>query len=342
MKGMNSKETIIAAISNTETDTVPVAPPFQGYWALRNSNISIVDSIRKPYYSAQAQIDAVNHCGFDAFEASWDWLSMVEMLGCSVKIPTKGEIVTKNRVISGPESLDKLVVPDPKKDGRAVSAEKTAELLVREFGKEKFLYSTTCCPFTLIGELRGVEALLIDMVMQPDFAKEMLRFGTEVSLEYCRHFINTGVDGLLMCDPTASGSLVNRNEFCDYSRPYITACLEEIKRQGAHPMLHICGDTSNLLDCIADMGEDIFSLDHSVDLAMATKKMKGHVALLGNLSPMGALFKNSQIDIRRQSRECVDKGGRTGFILGAGCDFIVDTPEINIRAMKDAMSGPST
>jgi uroporphyrinogen decarboxylase len=166
----------------------------------------------------------------------------------------------------------------------------------------------------------------------------MLKFGTEVSLEYCKYFINTGVDGLLMCDPTASGSLVNKNEFCDYSRPYIISCLEEIKRQGAHPMLHICGDTSNLLDCIAGMGEDIFSLDHSVDLAMAAKKMKGQVALLGNLSPMGTLFKSSQIDIARQSRDCIEKGGKTGFILGAGCDFIVDTPEINIKAMKSATS----
>jgi MtaA/CmuA family methyltransferase len=332
---MNSKETIMAAISNAEIDYVPVAPPFQGYWALRNSNIQIADSIKKPYCSAQAQIDAVERCGFDAFEASWDWLSMVEILGCSVKIPPKGEIVTRNRVIIGPESLDRLNVPDPKDDYRAMSSAKTAELLVHELGREKFLYSTICCPFTLIGELRGVEALLLDLVMQPDFANEMLKFGTEVSIEYCKFLIGTGVDGVLMCDPTASGSLVNKNEFCDYSRTHIMDCFKEIRTQGAHPMLHICGDTTSLLDCIVDMGEDIFSLDHTVNLAKAAKMMKGHGAVLGNMSPMSTLFKGAQIDIINKSRECIDQAGKVGFILGAGCDFIVDTPEINIATMKN-------
>jgi uroporphyrinogen decarboxylase len=331
-----SKDLVYQIIQNEEIDTVPVAPPFQGYWSLGISGISVKESIDKPLAAATAQIDCSKKAGFDAFEASWDWLSPVEMLGSKVSVPVKGEIVTKTRRIIGPESLEKIEHPDPKKDYRAVSAVQAANAIVKKVGKKKFLYSTLCSPFTLVGELRGVEALMLDLVMQPDFASEMLDGASEVITDYIEMFCETGIDGIILADPTASGSLVNKKEFNEFSKPYIQQCLNRIEKEGKIPMVHICGDTTTLLDSIADVGARVFSLDHAVNLRLASRVIDGKMTLLGNLRPFETLYSKDVPGIIEDASTCIDKTDRRNFILGAGCDLLIDTPLAKVMAMKKA------
>lgn len=331
-----SKDLVYRIIHDEEVDTVPVAPPFQGYWSLGISGISVRESISKPLTAANAQIECSKKAGFDAFEASWDWLSPVEMLGSKVSIPVKGEIVTKTRRIIGPESLEKLERPDPRRDYRAVSAVQAANEIVKKVGRQKFLYSTLCSPFTLVGELRGVEALMLDLVMQPDFATEMLNGASEVIMNYIEMFCETGIDGMMLADPTASGSLVNKKEFNEFSKPYLQQCLYRIDKEGKVPLVHICGDTTILLDSIADVGAQVFSLDHAVNLRLASKVIDGKMTLLGNLRPFETLYSKDVLGIMEDASACIKKAGRRNFILGAGCDLLIDTPVDKVLAMKKA------
>ncbi len=331
-----SKDLVYQTIHGGDVDVVPVAPPFQGYWSLGISGVPVRESIDKPLTAAHVQIDCGKKCGFDAYEASWDWLSPVEMLGSKISIPVKGEIVTKTRRIIGPGSLDGVEHPDPRKDYRAISAVQTANEIVKKVGKDVFLYSTLCSPLTLVGELRGVEALMLDMVMQPDFAVEMLNEASEVLMDYIDNYCKTGIDGMILGDPTASGSLVNKNEFNEFSKPYLQRCLHRIEEQGKVPMAHICGDTTMLLDSIADIGAKVFSLDHAVNLRLASKVIDGKMTLLGNLRPFETLYSKDESSIMAAASTCIEKAGHRNFILGAGCDLLIDTPMANIMAMKKA------
>lgn len=331
-----SKDLVYRTIQSEKVDVVPVAPPFQGYWALGIKGIPIKESIRKPLAAARAQIDCGKKGGFDAFEASWDWLSPVEMLGSKVKIPVKGEIVTKARIIAGPESLYNMEHPDPKRDYRAASAILSANEIVKKVGEEFFLYSTLCSPYTLAGEIRGVEALMLDMVMQPDFATEMLNKASEIISDYIELFCQTGIDGMMLADPTASGSLVNNKEFNNFAKPYLHKCMDRIDKMGKVPMVHICGDTTMLLDSIADIGAKVFSLDHSVNLRVASRVIDGKITLLGNLRPFETLYSKDVPGIIEDAMACIEKAGHHNFILSAGCDLLIDTPMAKVSAMKKA------
>lgn len=333
-----SKDLVYRTIQNEGVDTVPVAPPFQGYWSLGISGIPVKESIAKPLAAAHAQIECCKKSGFDAFEASWDWLSPVEMLGSRVNIPVKGEIVTKTRKIIGPESLEKMEHPDPKKDYRAASALQAADEIVKKVGKKNFLYSTLCSPFTLVGELRGVEALMLDLVMQPDFAMHMLNKASEVITDYIEMFCQTGVDGMILADPTASGSLVNKKEFNGFSKPYLQKCLHRIESEGKVPMVHICGDTTMLLDSMTDVGAKVFSLDHAVNLRVASRVIDKKMTLLGNLRPFETLYSKDVQGIIEDASACIEKAGQRNFILGAGCDLLIDTHVEKVMAMKKASS----
>lgn len=332
---LTSKERILASIEGDDLDRVPTSPPFQGYWALGNAGITIRDSIKKPNLAARAQIEINRRCGFDAIESMWDWLSPVEALGCKVKVPEFGEIPTGSHLIFGPSMLDEIVIPEPREDYRFISAMETSNALTRSIGNATFLYGSLCSPFTLIGELRGVEPLMLDIVSEPAFVMDMLNMATETLKGYCEYLMESGVDGVMLCDPTASGSLVTRREFEIFSQPFMKQCGRIIKNHGGKLLVHICGDTSDRLDSVVDIGSDVFSLDYQVNLMNAKKMIDNKVTLLGNIRP-SLLYNRNPKEIKRACRSCVKSTEGKRFILGAGCDIAPGTPIENIEVWKDA------
>ncbi|MHC1604929.1 MAG: uroporphyrinogen decarboxylase family protein [Candidatus Methanofastidiosia archaeon] len=334
---MNSKERFMAAIEKEGVDRVPTGPPFQGYWALDYLKVNVGKSIEDPKLAALAQIDVTDKCEFDGLETMWDWLAPVEALGCQVSIPDVGNPSTMSHVISGPEILDKMEQPDPEKDYRIKSAMQTTELLIEKLGKEKFLYMTLVCPFTMVGELRGVENLMIDLYDDPEFVKDMLKFSAETLKIYSEHLMSSGVDGIILCDPTASGDLISKEDFDKFSQPYIKDVAKVVKEQNGYVLLHICGNTSDRLESIADIRAEVFSLDFLVDLEHAKNTIGKKQTFLGNVNPAETLFNGTPEDVIEESRSCIQKTGGIGHILGAGCDIAPGTPIENIEAWKNVV-----
>ncbi|HXZ23732.1 MAG TPA: uroporphyrinogen decarboxylase family protein [Methanomassiliicoccales archaeon] len=338
---LTSKERVIAAIEQDDCDRIPIAPPFQGYWALGLAGLTVKESIQKPVLAARAQIEANRRCGFDALESMWDWLSPVEALGCEVKIPESGEILTGGHLICGPSSLDSISVPEPTEDYRFISAMEASKRLTEAIGDKTFLYGTLCCPFTLIGELRGVEPLMLDIVAEPSFAIEMLHLATEALEGYCEYLVRAGVDGVILCDPTASGSLVSGREFEVFSQPFMKQCGRIVKKEGGKLLVHICGDATDRLHSIADIGSEVFSLDYQVDLRAAKEAIGDKLTLLGNVNP-SLLFNGRPGDVKKACHTCVSKTHGERFILGAGCDIVPGTPIENIEVWKEEAFRPGT
>jgi MtaA/CmuA family methyltransferase len=335
---MNGRERMLAAIYMEPTDQVPLAPPFQGYWALGVMKVKGPDAIKNPKMAAQAQIDIAERCHFDALETMWDWLSPVEALGCQVKIPDLGAIPTWTNILSDDtEKLSTLQVPDPSKDYRLVSSLETTEIMRKALGKEKFLYNTLVCPYTLAGELRGVETMMLDSLLEPEFLPKLLRFSTDVVREYCEHLTGFELDGVFICDPTASGSLISKEDYAKSSQPAQKECAAVINQGGKFTLLHMCGDTSDRLEHVMDVRSAIFSMDYQVPLQKARDQLVGKQAFLGNVKPAHTLYSGTPQMVLEESKQCIRDGGDVGFILGAGCDVAPDTPLENVLVWNDVV-----
>ncbi len=335
---MNGRERMLAAINMEPTDQTPLAPPFQGYWALGVMGVKGPDSIRDPKMAAQAQIEIAKRCNFDGLETMWDWLSPVEALGCEVKIPDLGAIPTWTNILSDdPDRLGALEVPDPSKDYRLQSSMRVTEIMHKALGAEKFLYNTLVCPFTLAGELRGVETMMLDSLLEPEFLPRLLRFSTEVIKEYCQYLTGFELDAVFICDPTASGSLISKEDYIRFSQPAQKECASVVRRGGKLTLLHMCGDTSDRLEYVMDVNSDIFSMDYQVPLQEARRQMAGKQAYLGNVKPAHTLYSGTPLAVVEESRQCIRDGGDVGFILGAGCDIAPDTPLDNVMVWNEVV-----
>ncbi|MFY1112473.1 MAG: uroporphyrinogen decarboxylase family protein [Methanosarcinaceae archaeon] len=336
MSYSNHKEKMLAALNFEPVESVPICGPFQGYWALEYSNVSVQKSFDNPALAAEAQLKVLEKCDFDALEVLWDWQTPLPALGCEVNITDVGGPSTRTHVVSDASSLEALEIPDPSQDKRLKSGIETAAKLIDVIGDERYTYYDLMAPFTLAGELRGVEVMMLDLYTDPDFVKELLSFSTETLKVYNKYLMDSlDVDGVFMCDPTASGNLISKATFETYSQPYMTDLSGTLKAAGRDVMIHICGDVSDRVGSIVEIPHDVLSVDLPVGLAAARKVMGEKVTLLGNLDVANTLFNGTPDDVRAQIRTCIESTGGVGHILAGGCDIAPGTPMENVEIWKD-------
>ena len=97
--------------------------------------------------------------------------------------------------------------------------------------------------------------------------------------------------------------------------------------------LHICGDTSDRLESMYNIGVDGLSLDQKVDLAHARKVLGPKKCIIGNVDPTFLLPFGKPEEVAKWAEKNIEDAGQEGaFILSSGC-LVFDMPPENMRAM---------
>ena len=103
---------------------------------------------------------------------------------------------------------------------------------------------------------------------------------------------------------------------------------------GALVRLHICGNTTPILDGMGRLGCDIVDLDFPVPLAEARRVMGEKQVLLGNLDPVAALKDSTPGVIHTAITQC-HHDAAIRYIVSAGCEVPRDTPAENLRVLQE-------
>jgi MtaA/CmuA family methyltransferase len=186
--------------------------------------------------------------------------------------------------------------------------------------------------------LRGTEELLMDMLMEPEIAKKAIKRGKEWSDQVVRATYADTADYIIDTDPVASASLIDESMFREFvfepTRQNIAGWKKDL---GLPVMVHICGDTTPMLDQFAKLGNEIQSIDHLVDMSNARKIVGNKLTIMGNVNPVDVIWQGSAKDVKAASKKCFDDAGRNGrFIIGPGCAIPRDAPIANVKAMVEA------
>ena len=115
----------------------------------------------------------------------------------------------------------------------------------------------------------------------------------------------------------------------------IFAAIHEL---GAAARLHICGDTTHILDAMTESGADIIDIDWMVDIERAAGVFAGKAVLCGNFDPVAVMLQGTPEDVRSAVLDCQEKGGERYF-NAAGCEIPDGTPEENLRAQAEVLRG---
>jgi uroporphyrinogen decarboxylase len=104
---------------------------------------------------------------------------------------------------------------------------------------------------------------------------------------------------------------------------------------GAAVKLHICGDTTHLLEAFRALNADIIDLDWQVDIDQARRILGIEVVIGGNINPVLVQDKTEHV-VFEMSKALVDRYKDQKYLLAAGCEITVLTPHENLMAMRKA------
>ncbi|HET7091701.1 MAG TPA: uroporphyrinogen decarboxylase family protein [Anaerolineae bacterium] len=337
---MTPKEAIFEAFELKSTDRVPATVFGGGVWTIRHWQKQFGEMIADP----RAYADMI-------IKTNEELRSPIVYVGSGynnyLAAAVGGKV--KERPLGAPdldaplvkESADEIVNTDVtviENDPIIQNIRQAARLVAQDIGDEVVVTVTAWGPFTLAGQMYGVEPFMKATLKKKDEVHKMLDFATRLVRQFYQPLVEERVIPMMsIADPTGSGDLISDRVFRTFSLPYLQPLIGWAKEHGVYTWLHICGNTTDKLESIAETGASCFSLDYKVNLAEAKQKIGGRVALAGNIDPVSILNQKGPDDVRAAARACIEaaaEGG--GFVLTSGCDLPPTISMENLQAMLSA------
>ena len=324
---------ILSAIRSEPVDRVPVVPQMF-YAASKIIGVTFEGAMNDPDKMARALLAGRRTFGYDGVYADWESFTLItELFGCETYFKSGMIPMVYSSVIRDRDDLDRIRLVDPERDGRLPAHLKTIEIIKEELGGDAPIFTRAVAPFTLASLLRGTNDFLRDIIRDPELVSDIVEKLLPFVESLIASKIERGADIIVIVDPIASGSLISRQMFKDFSFPFIKDLVEKIDENGAIPSLHICGDSSSLIDLMIETDARILELDHQVDIAKI--KRGKDICVQGNMNPPDLITKRPE-QIFEEARNLIEDVGNRGFILSTGCDVPYNASLENIKSMVDA------
>ncbi len=258
----------------------------------------------------------------------------VEALGMKLNRPLFDFPSTYEHTVQTIEDVRNLEPPDPKCSGLMAPYLEAIELVAEEFDKPEMV--ALVGPFTLAGELAGVEHLARSVIKQPEFVDELIKFCTTIISDFTIETMARGGRIIQVSEPTAS--IISPTAFHRFVTPFLKRIFDRIHQNNSWSALHICGKTNLYLDEMVETGAMVFSLDQIMNLAEVARCVPDHIVITGNIDPVEVLLKGSVSTVKRATQQLLESMQDVPmFMPSFGCDCIMASPEENILAYIDTV-----
>ena len=338
MKQLSTYQRVMHVMEGKLPDRIPVIPQIT-YTTAQLTGVGLVEALHSPEKTSEALLAGQRELGYDAIYVGWEssFNLLAEAMGCTMRFPEDSVPQVVDHVIKTPNDVEALEIPDPMKAGRLPLHMEMLKRIKSEVKGKVPLFAYTPGPFTLAGQLFGINKLMAATIQDPQLVRALVDKTTITSTLYARANVREGVDVVVTADPTASGSLISPKTFETFVAPHLKHIIMAVSKVGAIPSLHICGKTTPLLKLMANTGARALELDHLVDLQEAKTQVGDRVLIMGNLDPTNLLLNGTPAQVEQAARILIETVGSDGrYILSSGCEIPPNAPLENIQAMVTA------
>lgn len=328
---MNHKKRIISAILGGRVDTIPAWLPVVGV------TVPMMERAQAPWPEAHwdaelmAKLAAMpwELTGLPAITVPFCLSLEAEALGCQIDSGTLNRTPSvKKHAFSTPEEF--TMPENLLETGRIPIVLKAIELLQEQLGDSIPVNAKVTGAFTIAGHVFGVSNFISWIKTDPERAREAVRVVGDVSYELIGAFEEHGADIISLSDPTSSGDLISGEQYRDFVLPHHQQAAKTAKRPS---VLHICGNTIDLLRYIRDSGFDAYSFEEKIDVLAAKKILGDRISLVGNIAPVATMLQGTPEMVTAEAISSMKDGID---LLSSGCTLSPLTPLENIRALAEA------
>lgn len=261
----------------------------------------------------------------------------IDALGAEVKFSEfeGAHVDYNNPILSSWDELEKIEVPDPRKDGSMPLRIKLAEILSERFGGELALVGGFGGISTWAMSLRGARNFVLDVKKNPEFQNSYMDLLTECAIDFCVAQVEAGCDWIISAEDAFAIEVLDPERAWRINGTRAKKLAHAVHRAGAGYIIHCCGNARFSLEKMADTGADVLSLD-KVDLAEAKEKVGNRAALMGNIK-LKTLVYGNPTDVELECRDAIEKASNGGgYLLSGGYIYPAKTPLQNVRKLIEA------
>ncbi len=203
--------------------------------------------------------------------------------------------------------------------------------------------------FETAWQMRGMEALLVDLALDEPVAAILLDRLTAVRLRMAERMTVAGVDVLWVGDDVATqrGMMFAADQWRQWFAPRIRAIIEAARamRPGLPVAYHGCGNMTDILPDLLELGVDLLHpvQPECMDVFELKRRYGDRLSFWGGVGTQRLLPRGTPGEIRAATAELLTRLGKGGgFIIAPAHVVEPEVPDANIDALIDAVKTHNT
>lgn len=327
MKGL---ELIKQAFALQEVERVPWVP-FVGVHGGHLTGMDAENYLKSADEVVKGVSKAIEEYNPDGVPVVFDLQIEAEILGCDLQWAPHNPPAVVSHPLANGTKLSDLKIPAIT-DGRIPVAVEATRVL-REKYPDVALYGLITGPFTLALHLMGTD-IFMKLFEAPEEVMEVMDFCTEVGKKMSEYLLDAGCDIIAVVDPMTSQ--IDPMTFESFVTPYCSDIFNFVREKGKLSSFFVCGHAQQNIEAMCNCKPDNVSIDENIPLDYVKEiALKKGISFGGNMKLTVVLLMGDEDDSRENAVECLDMGGKKGFILAPGCDLPMETPVANLKAVSE-------
>lgn len=224
--------------------------------------------------------------------------------------------------------------------------------LTNRFGKDVATFYNIFAPDTYLSVLFAENGLTLDI---PELYEEnplglkhaLEEVAKDIAVLAKRVIAEGGADGIYLSVKNIQSPKATKEDYWNIVAPSELKVLEAANSVSDYNILHICGyeGARNDLSTYVDYPAKIINwavVVEGVSLEEG-KKLFGNRAVIGGFAntAKGILYHGTELQIKQETQNILEKAGTTGVILGADCTIPSDTPLKHLEWVRQAAANLS-